>query len=81
MCDCHLRWIPSFLDNPATRPLFYDFGACSGPVSNLTGVSVDTLTNEGDFECSELNDHVPDEVLGFVLVKISPCIECISPGQ
>jgi hypothetical protein len=54
VCDCHLRWLPSFVDrNSTTHPLSSTLGTCDVPAQNLTGVAVSTLVTE-DFECGKL---------------------------
>ena len=53
VCDCHLRWLPGFVDrNSTNRPLISTLGTCTVPAQNLTNVAISTLATD-DFECGE----------------------------
>ena len=53
VCDCHLRWLFSFLADTNQQPLVSDIGFCEAPVFNNTIVAVSSIADAEDFGCSK----------------------------
>ncbi len=53
VCDCHLRWLFSFLTDTNQQPLVSDVGFCEAPVLNNTMVAVSSIADAEDFGCSK----------------------------
>ncbi|XP_064392597.1 uncharacterized protein LOC135340207 [Halichondria panicea] len=52
VCDCHLRWLFSFLADTNQQPLVSDIGFCEAPVFNNTIVAVSSIADAEDFGCT-----------------------------